>query len=62
MSFRSLWNYKAVAQSTDRLDILGLGWVFFDFCPDSVDINHNGIFVNDSRSPYQVVDHILGKI
>ena len=52
-------DYKPVAQSSDSLNVYRLGGVVFNFLPQTVDVNHNGIFVDDRFTPNHFVDHIF---
>lgn len=38
-----------------------MGGVLLNLGPQAVDIDHDGVLVDDGLSPEQIVEHILGK-
>ena len=53
--------HKPITQSPYSLDELGIGRVIFNFLPQPVDVNHDGIFIHNGFSPDHAVDHFLGE-
>ena len=52
---------KPITKAAYRLDITGLGGVIFDLLAQAVDVDHDGIFIDDGLAPDQIIKHILGK-
>ena len=57
----SFLHHKTIAQAPDGLDIPGFGGILLNFLPEAVDIDHDGIFIDDRLPPKHAVEHILGK-
>ena len=54
-------DHETVAKAAHRLDIAGFGGIVLDLLAQAVDINHNGIFIDDGFTPDQIIKHILGE-
>lgn len=53
--------HKPIPQAPDGLDIFGLAGIIFDFLPQPVDIDHDGVLVNDGLAPHHFIEHIFGE-
>ena len=58
-SFDLPGNHEPVTQSANCLNIFGFARIILDFLPQTVDVNHNGVFIDDRLAPDHFVDHIL---
>ena len=60
-SRQSLLDCESVSEAAYCYEVSRIGWVVFDLLSKSVDVHHDGVFVDDSLAPDDAVDHILGE-